>query len=422
MHAEAVEDVELPGWQRRAGEEGLDRNQRLAPRRFLYLSNWREAVICFLVAVLSWMCSMAVLRLYIGLAPCGTRDSASRMCRSTDWCRWLRFWLLTATAAATATGAHDSAKHKPLPIDMSDAICDSNVVPNVCAPKPNCTFGSTREHQWKALKKLADDECRAAHSRNGAGSQRRMMMTKGSPEPYFSAGSNAGMGGCLWVTMHNITKRFNGKAFRPWGTFRLHGGMCGWEQYLQERRAMCRLARVAEPCGSPDAHGVQRAHFFPQLLAWNDADLTLVVTNDGCGLLSRDMQSTIQTEVLHASSLAASVGGRTRNCARQVSPPGACGLAWKHLSEASFQEQLDCAASQLQRANGTHFDADCKNIFVRPDGRLTLGDLDMSEFDGIPELNIYGQHLSQAYSRIYARRAPPDNQREPPRVTPPGAS
>ena len=68
MHAEAVEDVELPGWQRRAGEEGLDRNQRLAPRRFLYLSNWREVVICFLVAVFSWMCSMAVLRLYIGLA------------------------------------------------------------------------------------------------------------------------------------------------------------------------------------------------------------------------------------------------------------------------------------------------------------------------------------------------------------------
>ena len=69
MHVEAVEDVELPGWQRRAVEEGLDRNQRLASRRFLYLSNWREAVICFLVAVFSWMCSMAVLRLYIGLAP-----------------------------------------------------------------------------------------------------------------------------------------------------------------------------------------------------------------------------------------------------------------------------------------------------------------------------------------------------------------
>ena len=187
------------------------------------------------------------------------------------------------------------------------------------------------------------------------------------------------MGGRLRITAHNVTKGFNGtNGARAWGAFRLNGGMCGWEQYLLEKRAMCRMARVAEPCGSPDAHGVRRANFFPQLLAWDDDSLTLVVTNDGCSLLRQetgDRPDSLPAEMLRADGLAATVGigeGNHMSCARQISPPGACGHGWKPLSNSSFQEQLDCAASQLRRANATHLDANCKNVFVRPNGRMTL--------------------------------------------------
>ena len=208
------------------------------------------------------------------------------------------------------------------------------------------------------------------------------------------------MGGRLRITAHNVTKGFNGTNFRAWGAFRLNGGMCGWEQYLLEKRAMCRMARVAEPCGSPDAHGVRRANFFPQLLAWDDDSLTLVVTNDGCSLLRQetgDRPDSLPAEMLRARNPCQN----QMICARQISPPGLCGHGWKPLSNESFQEQLDCAASQLRRANATHLDANCKNVFVRPNGRMTLGDLDMSVIDGIPALNAYGRQSTQ---RFYAQR------------------
>ena len=47
------------------------------------------------------------------------------------------------------------------------------------------------------------------------------------------------------------------------------------------------------------------------------------------------------------------------------------------------------------------FFANCKNIFVRPNGRMTLGDLDMSVIDGIPALNAYGRHWAE---RFHAQR------------------
>ena len=295
-------------------------------------------------------------------------------------------------------------------------VCARNVAPAVCAPTPDCTFHGNRVHQWAALRKLADEECRdvyargvyarAKEARSGERSQpsnrrRLASYTRGSPNalddgPYFNAGSNVGMGGRLRITAHNVTKGFNGTNFRAWGAFRLNGGMCGWEQYLLEKRAMCRMARVAEPCGSPDAHGVRRANFFPQLLAWDDDSLTLVVTNDGCSLLRQetgDRPDSLPAEMLRAWNPC----HNHMICARQISPPGACGHGWKPLSNESFQEQLDCTASQLRRANATHLDANCKNIFVRPNGRMTLGDLDMSEIDGIPALNAYGRRFTQRF-------------------------
>ena len=93
-------------------------------------------------------------------------------------------------------------------------VCATHVAPAVCAPAPDCTFHGNRVHQWAALRKLADEECRdvyargvyarAKEARSGERSQpsnrrRLASYTRGSPKalddgPYFNAGSNVGMG------------------------------------------------------------------------------------------------------------------------------------------------------------------------------------------------------------------------------------
>ena len=254
----------------------------------------------------------------------------------------------------------------------------------VCAPLPACELNEMRVHTWSALKKLADNECALAKSIRRQGSEwelaRSMCGQIAAPSRANRTVTHAGSGATTRVNRRNVTKRFVANSSRWWGALRLHGGMCGREHYLLERAALCRLERVAAPCGPAG-----RAHFFPRLLAWNDDKLRLVVTYEGSGLLKT-------TDVgLAFATVPVDLGrnlGRYHNCTSRrlacaSSPPTA----------GTFAQQDKCITSQLQRANVTHGDRACANYFISDDGSMALGDFELATVDGIPALNAYGHRV-----------------------------
>ena len=255
----------------------------------------------------------------------------------------------------------------------------------VCAPLPACELNEMRVHTWSALKKLADNECALAKSIRRQGSEwelaRSMCGQIAAPSRADRTVTHAGGSGATTrVNRQNVTKRFVANSSRWWGALRLHGGMCGREHYLLERAALCRLERVAAPCGPAG-----RAHFFPRLLAWNDDKLTLVVTYEGSSLLKT-------TDVgLAFATVPVDLGrnlGRYHNCTSRrlacaSSPPTA----------GTFAQQDKCITSQLQRANVTHGDRACANYFISDDGSMALGDFELATVDGIPALNAYGHRV-----------------------------
>ena len=263
----------------------------------------------------------------------------------------------------------------------------------VCAPLPACELNERRVHTWSALKKLADNECALAKSIRRQGSEwefpRSMCGQIAAPSRANRTVTHAGSGAATRVNRLNVTKRFVATSSRWWGALRLHGGMCGREHYLLERAALCRLERVAAPCGPAG-----RAHFFPRLLAWNDDKLRLVVTYEGSGLLKT-------TDVgLAFATVPVDLGrnlGRYHNCTSRrlacaSSPPTA----------GTFAEQDKCITSQLQRANVTHGDRACANYFISDDGSMTLGDFELATVDGIPALNAYGHRVQLETTDVHA--------------------
>ena len=252
---------------------------------------------------------------------------------------------------------------------------------------------------WHEMKRLADEEC--ALARHTLAPQDVSSAVAGCNDPIYedvmakysdsqSLGAIATLhGGGVLITAHNVTKRFS-------------PGI--WRTYLHERRALCRLQRFAAPCGRPGTfvspahrkHTVQRTHFFPRVLAWDDDRLLFVLSNNGLGMLlgmregsaihpcfanAEDGKNHSLTVVRHTPSgpfamkcytpFGDSRSGRSVACPAH-SPTG-----------GSFAEQYACIEEQLARANTSHWDIHCKNVFVGPDARVTLGDLSLSSVDGV---------------------------------------
>ena len=239
-----------------------------------------------------------------------------------------------------------------------------------------------RVHNWFALKKVADNECALAKSIRRQGSEWEVprRMCGHIVAPLGAKVTKAGSGATTHINRHNVTKRFEATSSRWWGAIHLHGGMCGREHYLLERAALCRLERVAAPCGPAG-----RAHFFPRLLAWDDSALKLVVTFEGSSLLKNTDKG------LDFATMPVDLGrngGRYHNCTSRLlscasSPPTA----------GTFARQDKCITSQLQRANVTHGDRACVNHFMSDDGSMTLGDFELATVDGSPALNAYGRRM-----------------------------
>ena len=252
----------------------------------------------------------------------------------------------------------------------------------VCAPLvPACELNGKRVHtSWSSLKTLADNECALAKSIHRQGSEWEIprRVCGNIAAPLGATVIRAGSGATTHVNRHNVTKRFVATSSRWWGAIHLHGGMCGREHYLLERAALCRLERVAAPCGP----AAGRAHFFPRVLAWDDSTLTLVVTYEGSSLLrTTDKGLDFATMPVDLGRN----GGKFHNCTSRLltcasSPPTA----------GTFAQQDKCITSQLQRANVTHQDRACPNYFMSDDGSMALGDLELATVDGIPALNAYG--------------------------------
>lgn len=264
----------------------------------------------------------------------------------------------------------------------------------VCAPQSACVFDAMREHNWFALKKLADNECALAKSIRREGSEweipRRVCGHIASPLGAIK-GTRTGFNqqlrhrGATHINRHNVTKHFGATSSRWWGAIHLHGGMCGREHYLLERAALCRLERAAAPCGPAG-----RAHFFPRLLAWDDSTLKLVVTYEGSSLLKTTEKS------LDFATMPVDLGrngGRRHNCTSRL-----LSCTSSSPTAGTFAQQDKCITSQLERANVTHEDRACDNHFMSDDGRLTLGDFDLATVDGIPALNAYGHRMHYLYS------------------------
>ena len=299
-------------------------------------------------------------------------------------------------------------------------VCDFDA--NVCAPQPNCKLQGYRLHQWTSLRKVVDAECAmsiggpATSGATGKVSQREPQVhdcdafVNDEVSSTFSAGSSvAARGGFVHVGGSNVTKRFNGSSFMYQNVFRLTRGMCGWEEYLFERLALCRLARFSSPCGSKDGQGRRRTHFFPRLLAWDDATLTLVMTNEGHALMSgmlpgatlhktEELSGVIRTRSRQAGA-PETLGDLNVHCTRVMDTQKCSDQQTslrrrrEHSNVSFYQEQLTCMEEQLLRSNITHGDIACKNLFVRTKGRLTMGDLNSCLVDGMPGLNIYGHAL-----------------------------
>ena len=199
------------------------------------------------------------------------------------------------------------------------------------------------------------------------------------------------------------------------------------------------MARVAEPCGSKH----RRSHFFSRLLGWDDAKLTLILSNDGLAGRSACHDATRATTETACSVCAVAANGDSSCCHPGGSWSGQCGSGLAHswrdgyracnnagpadfnvtlspveddrgnfsrwrwsgsfacsLPKASVvpslvqsHEAAECATAQLQRANVSQTDLHCANIFVNAQGVLTFGDFDTAVVDGIPEANSYGLAL-----------------------------
>ena len=262
----------------------------------------------------------------------------------------------------------------------------------VCAPLPACELHERPVHTWSALKKFADNECALAKALHRQGSEweipRRLCGQFAAPSGATVIKAH-GSGATTHVNRHNVTKRFVATSSRRWGALHLHGGMCGREHYLLERAALCRLERVAAPCGPAG-----RAHFFPRLLAWDDSTLKLVMTYEGSNLLKTT------DEGLDFATVPVNLGrngGPDHNCTSRrltcaSSPPTA----------GTFAQQEKCITSQLQRANVTHGDRTCLNYLTSDDGSMTLGDFELATVDGIPALNAYGRRAQRERTNLAA--------------------
>ena len=199
----------------------------------------------------------------------------------------------------------------------------------------------------------------------------------------------AGSGATTHVNRHNVTKRFVATSSRWWGAIHLHGGMCGREHYLLERAALCRLERVAAPCGPAG-----RAHFFPRVLDWDDNALTLVMTNDGFSLLRTSEASEFATMPVDLGRRV----GKKFNCTSRL-----LGCASLPPTVGTFAQQDQCIQAQLERANVTQGDQGCSNFFLSDDGWLTLGDFDRATVDGFPPINGHGIRFAKAAARALGR-------------------
>lgn len=156
--------------------------------------------------------------------------------------------------------------------------------------------------------------------------------------------------GKIRINSHNVTKCTNCKC----SDHRLTaGGIPVEAAYFLEKLALCRLQRCAQPCGA-------RNTSFPRLLEWDDARLKLVSSYEGAALATDWSGSNVRFD--HASIAAAAR-------AHGFTTP---------------RKQFECMRRQLREAGVIQLDVSCKNIFVRKDGALVMGDFDMAQVDGFP--------------------------------------
>lgn len=124
------------------------------------------------------------------------------------------------------------------------------------------------------------------------------------------------------------------------------------ERYYMEKRALCRLERCATPCAG-------RTSYFPRLIQFNDAALTLVISMEGSPL-------TVKVD--------------------DIVP---LYHKWEdlRLNGTNVEQQFTCMRDLLAKARVIHYDVQCKNVFaklVQGVALLTLGDFDASSVDGTP--------------------------------------